>query len=65
MEEFDAAFELLARNPLLGRTRDDISRGLRSIPEGNYLIYYRRIKGGVAIARVLSGFRDIDQIFGE
>lgn len=56
-------FEMLAENPNAGRERPEIKEDLRSIPEGNYLIFYRKWAGNIAIVRVLHGARDLDEIF--
>lgn len=53
-----AVFELLTNNPGMGRKREELRKGLRAIPEGAYVIYYRAIPGGVEILRVLHGARD-------
>ncbi|WP_137156197.1 type II toxin-antitoxin system RelE/ParE family toxin [Rhizobium sp. FKL33] len=44
--------------PMLGRHRDGTAEDLRSFPEGSYLIFYRVVKDGVAIIRVLHAARD-------
>jgi toxin ParE1/3/4 len=50
---------ILRGTPLLGRSRDsDLRPGLRSLPSGNYVIFYRVKKGTVRIVRVLHGARD-------
>jgi toxin ParE1/3/4 len=49
----------LAQSPFLGRLRPELSEGIRSFPVGNYLVFYRPLVDGIAVARVLSGFRDI------
>ncbi len=74
-DNFDAAirfydrlldlFSMLGENPKSGRERGDITEGLRSFPESNYLIFYRVWAGNVAIARVIHGSRDIDEMFSE
>ncbi len=51
--------QLLARLPDLGRKRPDLAPDLRSLPVGNYVIFYRLVEGGVQLIRVLHGFRDI------
>jgi toxin ParE1/3/4 len=56
-------FVLLSRWPRIGRARDDLRRGLRSHPAGDYLIFYRISRGGVVILRVLHGRRDIPPLF--
>jgi toxin ParE1/3/4 len=56
-------FEMLGTNPNAGRERPDLDRGLRSFPQGSYLIFYRVWAGEIAIARVLHSARDLDEIF--
>ena len=46
-----------------GRVRNELGRGLRSIPFGNYLIFYRPAGNQVEIVRVLSGYRDLEAQF--
>ncbi len=62
-ERLNKCFELLADNPKIGRERPELKQDLRSFPEGNYLVFYREWSGIVAIARVLHGARDLDEIF--
>ena len=56
-------FQTLAAQPGMGRTRDELGESLRSFPVGNYVIFYRPMRDGIEIARVLSGFRDIPNFF--
>lgn len=58
-DRIDRLRERLARSPRIGRERPEIALGLRSCPLGNYLVFYLLTHGGVVIARVLSGFRDV------
>ena len=37
--------------------------GLRSLPIGNYVVFYLPIENGIEIVRVLPGMRDIDAFF--
>jgi len=53
--------QLLASHPLVGRGRDEIAPGLRSLPFGRYLIFYRPMDNGVEVVRVLHGARDIQR----
>jgi toxin ParE1/3/4 len=52
-------FLSLAKNPQIGAARDEIRPGLRSISQGNYVIYYRIRNADLEIVRVLHGARDI------
>lgn len=56
-------FEILAENANAGRGRPELKEDIRSFPEGNYLIFYRKWAGDIAIVRVLHGARDLDKIF--
>jgi toxin ParE1/3/4 len=58
-------FELLAGNSKVGRERPDLQEGIRSFPEGNYVIFYRTWAGEVAIVRILHGARDLEELFPE
>jgi len=55
--------QTLARSPSMGRDRADLARGVRSFPVGTYLIFYRKVRRGIEVARVLSGFRDLPPLF--
>ncbi|HAX79630.1 MAG TPA: type II toxin-antitoxin system RelE/ParE family toxin [Cyanobacteria bacterium UBA11372] len=58
-------FELLAKFPNMGRRRDELSSALRSFPVDDYLIFYRMVEEGIEIARVVSGYRDLEALFLE
>ena len=49
--------------PEVGRQRPDLAPNLRSLPAGNYVIFYRPIPDGIQLIRVLHGARDIPAIF--
>jgi len=52
-----------AEMPGIGRRREDLSPGLRSISQGNYLIFYRVAGDDIQIVRVLHGARDLPNQF--
>lgn len=54
-----AAGEPLAEFPHLGRDRTGLAPGLRSLPVGNYVLFYRPDGHGAVIVRILHGRRDI------
>lgn len=58
-------FRLLAAEPGIGSSRNELAELLRSFPIGNYVIFYRRIENGVEIVRVLSGFRDVFSLLAD
>ena len=57
-------FPTLASMPLLGRERSELSPGLRSFVVGHHVIFYRLCDGGIEVARVLDGVRDLPPLFG-
>jgi len=50
---------LLARQPELGRKRDDLMPSLRSFPFGRYVIFYSINPNGIDVIRVLHCARDV------
>src|SRR3954447_3995975 len=56
---------LLSEQPLMGRARDELRPGLRSMPVSHYLIIYYPLEDGVEIVRVISGRQDLGAIVGE
>lgn len=62
---FKAHAARLAQSPGIGRPRPELRADLCSFPIGRYVLFYRPMKGGIEIVRVLHGMRDIDRIFGE
>ena len=58
-------FQRLADTPGMGRPRDDLAPGLRSLAVGEYLIFYIVVRAGIDIVHVLHGARDIERLFWE
>ena len=56
-------FPVLLQMPQSGRKRDEVRSGLRSHPVSNYVIYYRKMKTGIEIVRVIHGARDVAKAF--
>ena len=61
----DACFESLVANPDLGRERNEIRPGLRSVPVGGHVVFYRIDESFLRIVRVLHGSRDLPRHFPE
>lgn len=61
--KIDAKFKTLAKQPGIGRLRDELAADLRSLPIGRYVIFYLSLANGVEIIRVLHGSRDIVTLF--
>jgi toxin ParE1/3/4 len=63
LSRLDAKFAKIAQFPSLGRQRDEILPGIRSLPIENYLILYISIGQDVEVFRVISGYRDLLALF--
>lgn len=63
LDRIDGVCAKLAVSPALGRSREELAPGLRSFPVGRYVIFYRPAAGGIELARVLHGARDLDLLF--
>ena len=63
VDRLDAKLRLLAPQPLMGRSRDELSPGVRSLPFGRYVIFYLPLADGIDVVRVLHSARDIEAIF--
>jgi toxin ParE1/3/4 len=61
--EIEYACERLLHDPLLGKERDELLVGLRSIPMRPHVIFYLASKTGIEIVRVLHQRMDIESVF--
>ena len=59
MYDIETAFAMLAEQPNAGKSRPELAASLRSIPVGEYAIFYRPTETRIEIVRVLSSYRDI------
>jgi toxin ParE1/3/4 len=59
VETITDTFLQLSKHPNLGRRRDDIREGLRSINAGSYVVIYRVEGNNTRILHVVHGRRDI------
>lgn len=55
----------LLDQPRMGTKRDDLKPEMRSITEGNYVIFYRIVPDGIQILRVLHAAQDAKKAFAE
>lgn len=65
IEEIEARCLRIETAPHGGVMRDDLADGLRSIPFGAYLIFYRLYPDEVRIERILHGARNLNTLFEE
>jgi toxin ParE1/3/4 len=63
LERIERICGLIAASPEIGRRRREFGPELRSFPVDRYLVFYRPVRGGVEIARVLHGARDLPSLF--
>jgi len=63
MDHPDEQFRVLATQPMLGRARDELAPGMRSLPFGRYVIFHVPLDDGIDVVRVLHGARDVDVVF--
>jgi toxin ParE1/3/4 len=65
VDKLDETFKLVATQPLMGRAREELAAGLRSLPFGRYVIFYEPTEHGIDVVRILHSARDIDALFGD
>jgi toxin ParE1/3/4 len=63
LDQIDIRCDSLGPYPQKGLQRDALMPGMRSILEGNYVIFYRVNGDRVEILRILHGSRDFPSIF--
>jgi plasmid stabilization system protein ParE len=64
-DRFFDLFDRLARMPLMGHLRPDLTpEPVRFSPLQTYLVIYRPVEDGAEILRVLSGYRDVAALLG-
>lgn len=62
LDTLEEESQILAENPRLGAGRSDIAPAVRSWPEGNYLILYRKLDDGAEIVRYAHGARRLEAL---
>ncbi|MGK7927151.1 MAG: type II toxin-antitoxin system RelE/ParE family toxin [Spirulina sp.] len=63
VEAFNKKCLYLARFPNLGKSYSHLIPDLRGIPLMNYIIFYRLLEDGIEILRVISGYRNLRDVF--
>ncbi|MBF0461035.1 MAG: type II toxin-antitoxin system RelE/ParE family toxin [Magnetococcales bacterium] len=56
---------LLASRPRMGRPRNELAAGLRSLAVGRYILFFRPMTDGAEIVRIIHGARDLQQALDE
>ncbi len=63
VDRLDEKLALWATQPMMGRERDELATGVRSLPFGRYVVFFEPLSDGIDVIRVLHGSRDIDATF--
>lgn len=59
VDELEGKCAALGRAPGIGTPRPELGDGVRMLPHGRYLIFYREVNKGLRIERIMHGSRDI------
>ena len=51
--ELKVCCRLIASNPLIGRSCDQVKLGLRRMEKGKHVLFYRQEPGGIRVVRIL------------
>ena len=63
VDSLDEKLALWATQPMMGRSRDELAPGIRSLAFGRYVVFFEPLSDGIDVVRVLHGSRDIDATF--
>ena len=63
VDKLDEKFALWDTQPMMGRAREELSPGIRSLAFGRYVVFFQPVPDGIDVVRVLHGSRDIDASF--
>ena len=62
LKQLDDAFEILARQPEIGKDAKDIKPGYRKFGHGSHVIFYRAgTDSKIVVIRILHGSMDVDR----
>jgi len=63
LDELQERFDLLAKNPEMGERQPMLADGTyRRFVYRNYVIYYRPLKDGIVLVRILHGAQSAEQL---
>jgi toxin ParE1/3/4 len=63
VEAFGKKCQHLAQFPYLGRAYSQFAPNLRGVPLMGYIIFYQIVDDGIEILRVISGYRNLEDVF--
>lgn len=65
LKQFDDSFWLLAENPDIGKSCDEIRYGYRKFPQGSHIIFYQQTGSQmIKVIRILHKSMDISPMLG-
>ncbi|WP_421758752.1 type II toxin-antitoxin system RelE/ParE family toxin [Devosia sp.] len=64
-DRFEDVFNILAGYPEMGLARPELGEGLKSFPDGRYIIFYRHSSHILDIVRVVAAARKLSPDFFE
>jgi len=65
LKQFDESFWLLAENPDIGKTCDEVRDGYRKFSQASHVIFYQQIGSqNIQIIRILHKSMDVNLILG-
>lgn len=59
-QQLRKALGTLAQTPGIGRLREKLAIGLRSLQAGSYTVFYKQSAAGIIVVRILHSKRDIE-----
>jgi toxin ParE1/3/4 len=59
LDMLEGKLALLATQPEMGRERPELAPKLRAFPIKRYVVFYRPVRGGIEVLRVLHSARDV------
>ena len=59
IHKIDERSHQLLENPKMGLAREDVTKGMRHLVVGNYLVLCRVVAHGIEVVRVLHGVQDL------
>jgi toxin ParE1/3/4 len=65
VETFNQKCTQLARYPYIGKSYADLRPGLRGLLLMGYIIFYRVADDNIKILRVVSGYRNLQDVFSQ
>jgi toxin ParE1/3/4 len=53
LDQLEDSFQILAEHPFIGRSCEELQSGLRRYESGRHVVFYRVLRDGIRVVRVL------------